>query len=471
MRRLHPLFAVLLLAVGCAGPNLAESGDAVFAQAVEASLDEEHRLTAAAAHKYMSQTSPDDPRYDRAQRLLANAVEELGLTYAASVWYLDVAASRRDPEVIADAVRGLERIVQEAPHNEHLLIDGFVATAEITGLPEHQQAFVHFYQGLDSLQRGRRDWVDQLFAKIPRDDPYKLRAQQVLAVDKIANYDLDGARAMLDAILERDDLPDDVRLELRRTLARIEFEETNYREALGHYEEIRATAKDDPSLLLEMAWTHFYLGNLERALGLLIALDAPSYADLIAPERFLLEALALQNLCQFEPARLAAVRLKDRHGDAIEDLYRGVPLDESEALRRAAARRPGSSEVIAYRRRIEQESGRVEEMKRALGEELYAALTRMYAHATDEARRRETAEIRDEMRRVSQELLAADEGTRLILHELGVALLRGRKRTVPTGDDAQDEVGRLDVVYRFEGEFWTDEVDDLVVRMEDRCID
>lgn len=75
------------------------------------------------------------------------------------------------------------------------------------------------------------------------------------------------------------------------------------------------------------------------------------------------------------------------------------------------------------------------------------------------------------MREVSQELLAAEEGVRLILHELGVALLRGRTRTVPTGSDVTDVVGPLDVVYRFDNEFWTDEVDDLVVRMEDRCID
>lgn len=463
--------STLAALVGCGTPQLAASGDDVFAQAVEASLDEDHALTAAAAHRYMAGTSPDDPRYDRAQRLLANAVEHLGFTYAASIWYLDVAAARRDPEVIADAVRGLERIVQEHPYNEHLLIDGFVATAEISGLPPRQQAFVHFYQGLDSLKRGRRDWVRQLFAQIPRDDPYRLRAQQVIAVDLITNYDLDGAQSRLERMLEADDLPEDVRLELRRTLARIEFEKANYDVALRHYEEIRTTAKDDPSLLLEMAWCHFYLGNLERALGLLIALDAPNYNDLIAPERFLLEALALQNLCQFEPARLAAVRLRERHGDALEDLYRGVPLEDSEALRRAAARRPGSDELIRYRERVEWEAAQLEKMERRLGEELFARMKGVYDHAIEEAERRETTGVRAEMRRVSQELLAAEEGVRLILHELGVALLRGRKRTVPSGLDAEDEIGPLDVVYRFEGEFWTDEVDDLVVRMEDRCID
>ena len=466
-------FALLfaLLTTSCGTAKIAERQDDVFAQAVEASLSDNHEVTAAAAYRYVVGTSSDDPRYDRAMRLLAQSSEKLGFTYAASLWYLEIASARRDPEVVGDAIRGLERIIREHPHNQFLLIDGFVATADIDGLPVDAQAFVYFHQGLDSLRRGYPDWAAQLFAQIPRKDPYRLRARYILAVDIVADYELEEAKVQLERLLEVEDAPPDVVLNARRTLARIAFEEKRYDIALGYYETMRDEAKDDPSLLLEMAWCHFYLGNLERALGLLIALDAPAYDDLIAPERYLLEALTLQNLCQFEPARKAAVRLRQRHGNALEDLNRGVPLDESQALRNAASLRPGSSEIIAFRERVEFEAKQVDRMKRRLGEELTEGLTRVYAHGTDEAERVETAEIGAEMRRVSQELLAAEEGVRLILHELGVALLRGRKRTVPTGADPTDTIGPLDVVYRFDSEFWTDEVDDLVVRMEDRCID
>ena len=59
------------------------------------------------------------------------------------------------------------------------------------------------------------------------------------------------------------------------------------------------------------------------------------------------------------------------------------------------------------------------------------------------------------------------------VHELSVSMLRGRRRPdgvperelepIPTGGDR--------VFYQFIGEFWTDELDELVVRAEDRCID
>ena len=75
---------------------------------------------------------------------------------------------------------------------------------------------------------------------------------------------------------------------------------------------------------------------------------------------------------------------------------------------------------------------------------------------------------------VADDLLAADEGVRLILHELGVALLRGRRGSEDTtGALAQEDPfdPEAQVQFTFNGEFWTDELDDLVVKMEDRCIE
>ena len=86
--------------------------------------------------------------------------------------------------------------------------------------------------------------------------------------------------------------------------------------------------------------------------------------------------------------------------------------------------------------------------------------------------RRERA-LRVEIQRLTDELLSAEEGVRLITHELGVALLRGRKP--PQGRGPIPPVGEIaeanQVVYSFNGEFWTDELDELIVAAEDRCID
>ena len=462
----------LVSLMGCASPEFAKDRDAVFSQAVEASLEDDHALSAAAAWHYLQGSSPDDPRYDRALRLLARSSQAMELSYAASLWYLEIARARRAPTLVDEAIAEIESISSLHPFDEETLFKGFVSSADITGLSQEQLAFIAYYQGLDSLRRGFVDWAETQFDQIPEDNPYSLRALYVMIVRDIAKGDISRAQEDLEALKE-EELPEDLSLDVDRTLARIAFEQARWDDALDAYQEVRSSAPEDPQLLLEMAWTHYYLGQYQRALGLMLALDAPAYSGLIAPERYLLEALSLRKLCQFEPARRAAVRLRQRHGEAIDDLYSGVPLDQSESLLKAARLRESGMKVADFRARMLYEEARVDKLSKKLGPQLTKGYKAIYAQGLREAKRREAAELRDEMIAVAEELLYTEEGVRLILHELGVALLRGRKRG--DGAAATEAVASIDekeeIAYSFNQEFWTDELDDIVVRIEDRCID
>lgn len=466
--------ALMLGPWSCTSTRLAEERDDVFSQAVEASLREDSAFAARAAHHYLRGSTVDDPRYDRALRLMAENVERLGLSAAASLWYLDIAATRRDVELVKDAVEGLERVIASYPYDEHTLVQGFVGAAEITGLSAEQTAFVDYYQGLDSLRRGQQSWGHAKFAAIPDTSPYHARSRYVLAVELIADYKLVEAQDALELLLEQSrSIPADLELQVYRTLARIAFEQKRFDDALEGYEAIRKSAPDDPNLLLEMAWTEYQRGDYRRSLGLLLALDAPNYAALIAPERYLLEALNLQQLCQFEPARMAAVRLRARYGEALSDLWQGVPLMQSEALRSAARLREGGRAIADYRARVQWEVEQLDRLERRLGTELTGHLRTIYARVIEEADRRENELLLREMESVADELLTAEEGVRLILHEISVALLRGRGRTTGPATLGAFDVPRSGdrVFYNFDGEFWTDELDDLIVPLEDRCID
>ena len=101
----------------------------------------------AAAYGYVREATVDDPRYDRALRLLALAAEDLGLRHAASLWFLEVARGRRAPALLPEAIRGLQRALQ-GPHDADALVTGYLAVADIPGLPEDLQGFVDFQQGL-----------------------------------------------------------------------------------------------------------------------------------------------------------------------------------------------------------------------------------------------------------------------------------------------------------------------------------
>ncbi len=467
--------ALACLLASCATTHVPKDRDDAYAMAVRATQGGSPAVASAAAFHYLKGATTDDPRYDRAERLIGESEEKLGLTYAASLRYLDIARARRDPTLVPEAVRGIMRIVMGGPHDDATLVRGFIASADLPDLPADVQPFVDYEQGLDSAREGLDAWADLRFARIPKTSSYYWRARYVQAVRLVAARKLDDAVKAFQAILAGGGktLPADLAAKVHRSLARIFFEQKDYAQALGHYRKIRKLVPNDPELLLEMAWTYYYRGDSRRALGLLLALDAPEYHDLIAPQRFLLEALCLRRLCQFGPARRAAVRLRERHGDALKDIYDGVPLDHSRALRAAAEQRGQTHTAALYKERLEREAATVKRLRGKLGTDLYLHLRDVYQAGIAEAKRRENEVLSREVDGLADDLLAADEGVRLILHELSVALLRGRRRPggPPEAPPPKIQVGGKKVGYRFDGEFWTDELDDLVVFAEDRCID
>ncbi len=462
----------LCVAIGaCGGASFNEDRERAFGSAVEASVEEDYERAASAAAVFLATATNDDERYDRAQMLLGESLEKLGLRYPASLLYLDVASARRNIELLDKAFIGLERILRAGPHDHETLVEGFLATADITGLRPEQQAFVDYYQAEDSLRRGLDAWADGQFARIPESSPYYARALYLKAVRMLGTGAFDEGREALLALLRRNRIPVDLRQDSQIALARLAMEQQQYDEAVRRYESVRDLAPERPDLLLEMAWAQFYRGDSRRALGLLVGLDAPLYRRLIAPERYLLEASCLRRLCQFEPARTAATRLETRYGAALADLHSGVAPAESAALRAAASRRGPALDERRFMTSLVRERRDMGDLE--LDDVLVARLEQTYADGLRASRRRLDARTYDEANVLAAELVEAEDGVRVTLHELSVALLRGRQR--PPGPEEAEAVdlsaasGRTS--FQFEGEFWTDELDDLVVAIEDRCLE
>ncbi len=458
---------------GCATTQLSDDRLEALDQSLAAAQRDEHAFAAHAASFFLKGGTPDEPLYDKAMRMLGRSLESLGLTYAASVYYADIARERRDPEYIPDALRGIERIVRGGPHDHNLLIEGFVASADLPQAPRDIQAFVDYHKALQDMRNHDHDWAEARLAKIGKDTAYYHPARYMLAVRHVARGEIEPAIEALEALLDIEGLAADVTRDARRSLARLHLSGARPKEALVLYEKLRALAPDDPELLLELAWTHYKLGDPRRALGLLLALDAPVYGGLIAPERFLLEAMSLRRLCQFEPARLAAVRLQSRHRAELQELYDGIPPAKSKALQATARRRGEARKAADFVDRLATERKMLGELQDDLGEHLWETLKGVYSRAIQEGRRVERLKVKAEAQALADELLQAEEGVTLILHELGVAILRGHSRPteVATAPPIAIPAGGKRVFYTFENEFWTDELDDLVVLVEDRCIE
>lgn len=467
----YAFVAVSLFVVSCA--TVPTQKDEAFSFAVEAVQIKSYTRGARAAWNFIEKTDPDDPRYDRGLRLLARSLEKLELKWAASMIYRDIAQARRNMELVPDALQGLESIVQTGIFDEDIIITSFIAGEEFGDLPPDIKAFVDYYQGLDLAKRGEDEWADKRFEMIPPTSPYAHEAHYVQAVRLIAEGQYGPAIDALERLQTKKNLTQSLQRKIERTFARIAYEERRYEDALSHFEILRELAPDDPEILLEMAWTHYFLGDSRKTLGLLIALDAPIHRTYITPERYLLEALALRRICQFSAARKAAVSLERKYAASYRGLARGTLPEEIREIRLAARQRGLSKGNAALRDRIGFEKSVLEDKARKLGPKLVGFLSDLYSRGQKEIERKEDELVRAEIEALSEELLAAREGVRLIVHELGVALLRGRRRPAGAPEKPAVEIPLTGekVFYPFKREYWTDELDDLFLIAEDRCID
>ena len=85
-------------------------------------------------------------------------------------------------------------------------------------------------------------------------------------------------------------------------IARMKFKQELYDEAIKHYEAIPKASFKWPYILLEKAWSYYYLGNYNRAIGILITYDSPLLESYFMPEAEVLKALSYYKLCLYDDA-------------------------------------------------------------------------------------------------------------------------------------------------------------------------
>ena len=82
--------------------------------------------------------------------------------------------------------------------------------------------------------------------------------------------------------------------------ARRLFKDGKFKESLDSYNQIPKTSYKWPYLLLEKAWAYYHLGDFNRALGLLVTYKSPLLDTYFFPEAEYLAALSYFRLCLYE---------------------------------------------------------------------------------------------------------------------------------------------------------------------------
>jgi tetratricopeptide (TPR) repeat protein len=397
--------------------------------------------------------------------------------HAAVQYYYTVAKTRSRPEILPEALGRLEVISRRRPFSEALVYEDLIYDSEFGFLPSDLNDWVQYIQGLYDYRNGFTDWAELHFQKVAKSSPYALRADYVRAVWALKNGKEDEALAIFDAIIDSPMEAPEVKNQANLALARLLFDTERYEDALEIYNRVEQIdlSFEQAELLLEKAWTSYFLGDRRKAMGLLHALEAPSYQKFFLPDAFVLRGLIYKDLCHFIPAKRVVRAFRFRYQRTLDLMKRRVPMERIPGVLEASTQEGSIGRRTQLLRTLEEERRIIERYDSDWEDvELDEHLRRMYDFEIREQTRLWRVEFREASDRAALELLETEEQVNLLDYEIGLDIFKRLKakearRTAET--TLTIPYDSANVYYEWDTEYWNDELHSYKFFITSRCFE
>jgi hypothetical protein len=281
---------------------------------------------------------------------------------------------------------------------------------------------------------------------------------------------------MIRAVAARRDAVRNLHGRSLHALARLLYEQKRFAASYDTLGQVPYGTERSSEILLERAWSKFKAGDAHRAMGLLYALDAPLFRALFSPEKYVLRGLIYRHFCHFRAAKVAARRFRLHFSQTLREIRAGVPLSEIDRVRAAALRRGEAMRLYLFGRALRQEQGALSDFEGDWEKQgLYRRLRELYRGKLREVNVKLRRALEVTTREVAEEMLRAEEQVHLLEYEVGQAIFERAEEGGGTGlirkPTPKVPISSKRVYYRFDDEYWTDELPWYKFNIEDRCVE
>ncbi|HPR56469.1 MAG TPA: hypothetical protein PLV84_15165 [Deltaproteobacteria bacterium] len=487
MSRAVPVFILIIFCLGLAGtagaalPDASSSGGKAqdgsvqvdqtgFLKGYELFKDRNYLEACPYLYGYVSTYTPDAPDYEWAEFFLGVSLKKLGYNHASADILAELVSRKPNPRIVEYSLEIFEEVARTQSFDREMIISQSVCDQEF-GYAEGDLAdFIHYYQGVYDWEHGFLDWGDEHFAKVRPGTYYYYKYLNRKALLKIYENRVDDAVALLNQILAESCTDENLKDEVRKTLARLLYEQGRFEESDKLYGRIEQNILAQSQNLMERAWAHYRMGNPEKAMGLLYAFEAPSFRNQLTPEYYMLKSFIYKDVCHYQNALSVVQEFKGHYGKALSGIYQRGKIQENDDLLLLLLTRRNIKETWDYLQLLEGEKARIEEFRLSGAEALSGYLDKLYTLQLAESTAVLKDQIETEYEKYANELLQYEEEAHLMAYEIGIDMYQ-RVSVNHYFEDRKDK-GQGDrgvVVYPFQGEFWNDELAVLKVVLPDRC--
>jgi tetratricopeptide (TPR) repeat protein len=506
-------------------PRAAESlpPSEALARGLSAYAREAYVDAATAFREVLEGRTDDSPSsVEKARFFLAKSLFHLGFHHGALTVFDEVTRGGREHAHFVESLPWIARLADalELDRDPLLLeIVGRYSRGDLASLdtPETRASFDHllFLLGRARYENRKLGEAVALFRRVRPGSKHHLPARFFEGVSQVrmrrARPAVAAFRSVIDAIDRGEhggvDDPERMRDLAWLSLGRMYYTAANREDGAGRYrvdgrvlgaaidawERIDQGSEHWLDALFEASWAFYLVGDYERALGRIHALESPFFRDAFYPEALVIRAVAHYSLCQldateavlaefrrrFDPLHAALVRVRRAHGDAtsakalLDSVHaRGTSSSLSPSVARLLRRALGDRELLSESALVDaiaREEASVARVSDPSHEALFAWLGQelavQRALADDHVGELVLARLDrllDELRDRQNEIDAID---------LEVTTMR---RTSPPsatggGDDVSIVADQEHMVWPFDGEYWRDELPYYRVRVQNRC--
>jgi len=447
---------------------------------------------------------PVEEYYQEAEFDMAENLHNLGLVYSSFTYFARIVDGGEEHPFYSKTLSWLVQISREVPGFQG--VKEYLSVFEPKDFPADLKNEIAFTVGMLYYTQDELDAALEVLAIVdPSAEEFFVKSRYlqgaIYARRNMARQSLDAFKDILR--YERDSASKTAQMKEFHSravvsIARIFYSTGNFDTALKYYNQIEKYSPLWLQTLFEKSWAFFRANNNERAMGNLHTLNSPYFEEQYFPESRVLQAVTLYTNCRYEDAIVVVDQFVREYDDLRKELNTQMAQNEDPAdfyywLASLSIKGKGFSKklkrifnlaladkklyrLFSFIVALDREEALLESMRQSavqkdLAERLLGELVTYRELAIGEtgeqARSRLDGKRRELQRLVSQAMKVKFEALNTLKE-----MIEGKRESTKKSGESSGWVIRMDdehLAWPFVGEYWKDELDSYLFRVENLC--
>lgn len=336
-------------------------------------------------------------------------------------------------------------------------------------IPNEVKSFLGYIFSDNSYQKRYKNKFKKFDSYILPNTEWSFRKDYEKALYEIYNNRIDEAIKIFDSLRQNDKISDYLKNKSQRQLARLLFEKGEFEKSFDYLKLLQSIQDDTGALLLERAWNKYYLKHYSKSLGLLTALNDSMFSKTQTPESDVLQMLIYKELCHYESVFEVKDRFQKRYLKSVNRIKKRGNLIEDPLLKKWALQNYQLKTEASYITGLR--TDRKWMNKIFSGSELTKLFEGKAVLKEKQLDDEISLMLRKEIRKVSEKLLDFNEQVNFLDYQTKVDSLKLKKNTKDVNYRPESiSLVTFDRLYwKYEGELWIDEIENLRVLIKSQC--